>query len=183
MFIMFVGMIGTSSIIEEREDKTLMRLMGTTVGNKTIILGKLLGLFLLGVLDVTVLIFFTAIVFKVNWGNSIIGLIAISAAMIFAACGFSIFLATIFKTSKAADSTTPVLVMIISFLGGSMFPIYGMPEAMQNISRLTFNNWALRGYIDLMLNNGLAAVTTPIVVLLGFGIVFLSIGISRLRLN
>lgn len=183
MFIMFVGMLGTNAIIEEREQKTLMRLMGTTVTKKEILTGKLLGLMILGALDVFILIMFTNVFFKVDWGTDIVGLVVLSLAMIFAAAGLAMFLASVFKSSKAVDSVNPVLIMILSFIGGSMYPIYAMPESMQTMSKFTLNNWALRGYMDLMLGKGLEAITMSLVVLVGMGAVFLVAGISRLRLN
>lgn len=182
MYILFVGMLGTTSIIEEREQKTLMRLMGTTTNNRTIISGKLLGLFLLGLIDVFVLILFTCVAFKVNWGDSILGLILLSCAMVFAASGFAMFLASLFKTSKAVHAANPVLIMLMAFLGGSMYPLYAMPETMQNFSKITLNNWALRGYMDLMLGNGISSIGTSLIVLTVMGAVFLIAGISRLKL-
>lgn len=183
MYILFVGMLGTASIIEEREQKTLLRLMGTTVSKTTILTGKLLGLFILGVLDVSVLILFTKFIFKVNWGSSTLGIIILSAAMIFAASGFAMFIAALFKSSKAVDSATPAIVMIMSFMGGSMFPLMAMPSILQNISKITLNNWALRGYISLMTDGTISSIITPTLVLGAIGIIFLTVGISRLKLQ
>jgi ABC-2 type transport system permease protein len=183
MYVLFVGMIGTTSIIQEREEKTLERLMGTTVSKASIVSGKLLGLFLIGVLDVSVLIAFTKYIYKADWGNSIPGVIVLSAATLLAACGLAMFIATIFKTSKAVDSVVPAGIMVLSFLGGSMFPIYAMPQTLQTVAKITPNNWALRGYINLMLNNGFSSIVTPTLVLTGIGTVLLIAGISRLKLQ
>ena len=183
MYILFVGMIGVSSIMEEREQKTLQRLMSTEVTKAQILSGKLLGLFILGVFDVSVLIIFTKYVFKVSWGNSILGLVILSAAMIFAASGLAMLIASVFKTSKAVDSFTPILIMVISFLGGSMFPIMSMPPILQSLGSITLNSWALKGYLALMMNSGIGAIVTPVIVLCAMGIVFLGTGIARLRLE
>lgn len=183
MYVLFVAMIGTTSVIQEREQKTLERLMGTTVSKTSIVSGKLLGLFMLGIVDVSVLIIFTQYIFKADWGNSLLGIIVLSAAMIFAACGLAMFVATVFKTAKGVDSVAPAGIMILSFLGGSMFPIYAMPEALQTVSKVTLNNWALRGYLNLMLNKGFESIVTPALVLTAIGAVLLTAGISRLRLQ
>jgi ABC-type multidrug transport system permease subunit len=73
------------------------------------------------------------------------------------------------------------LIMILSALGGSMFPIFGMPPILQTISKLTLNNWALKGYLSLMMNG--TDLLTPIIVLCGMGIAFLTLGITRLKLD
>ncbi|WP_291561169.1 MULTISPECIES: ABC transporter permease [unclassified Clostridium] len=183
MFILFVGMIGTSSIIEERNRKTLLRLMSSSVSKGTIVTGKFLGLFAIGTLDVFILILFTKFAFKVSWGNSILGLIILSASMIFASCGFAMLLATMFKTSKAVNSINPALIMIMSFLGGNMYPLFLMPSTLQAVSKITPNNWALRGYLSLMLNNGASSIFLPSIILFIMGMVFLTLGISRLKLD
>lgn len=181
MYILFVASIGTTSIIEEREQKTLLRLMSTTVNKGSIIAGKLLGLVFIGIFEVIALVLFTHFAFGVNWGNSLIGLILVSASMIFAATGFAMFIATIFKTTKSVQSMSSALIMVLSALGGSMFPIFGMPPLLQTISKLTLNNWALRGYLSLMMNG--TDLITPIIVLCAMGITFLTLGIARLKLD
>lgn len=183
MYILFVGMLGIASMIEERENRTLQRLMGTTVSKAAVLGGKLLGLFILGVFDVTILILFTKLFFKVDWGNSIQGIITLSAAMIFGACGFAMMISTIFKTSRSVDTVTPVLIMVMSFIGGSMYPLAGMPQVMQTLSKTMLNNWALRGFLNLMLGDGLKSVVMNSLVLCGFGIVFMILGITRLNLQ
>lgn len=183
MYILFVGMLGTKSIVEEREQKTLQRLMTTSTSNTVILSGKLLGLLLLGIVDVVVLILFTRLAFNVRWGNSIPGLVLLSLTMVFAASGLSMFIATICRTSKAVDSINPIIIIILSFLGGSMFPIMIMPPILQTIGKIALNNWALRGYLNLMLNNGIASVVTPSIVLTVMGLIFLTLGISRLKLQ
>lgn len=183
MYIMFVGMLGTSSIIEEKEDKTLMRMMSAAVSKRQILTGKVLGLVMLGIFDVSVLILFTRLVLNVSWGNSIGGLAILSLSMIFAASGLAMLIASVFKTSSAANSASPPIIMIMSFLGGSMIPVYIMPPMLQNVAKITLNNWALNGYLKLMLNNGIQCAVIPSIVMIIMGVVFLTIGIMRLRLD
>lgn len=183
MYILFVGMLGTSSIIEEREQKTLMRLMSSSVTRAEIIAGKVLGLILLGIFDVSVLILFTRFAYGVDWGNSIGGITVLSLSMIFAASGLAMMIASLFKSSRTVFSAGPPIVMVMSFLGGSMLPIYIMPPVLQNIAKVTLNNWALNGYLSLMLDNGFQAVVMPSIVMCAMGIVFLVTGILRLKLE
>jgi len=183
MYILFVGMLGTISVIEEREQKTLLRLMSTTVSRGVILSGKLLGLYFLGVFDVMVLIIFTKFAFGVDWGSSIPGLVVLSGAMIFAACGLAMLIASLMKSARAVGAINPVIVMLLSMLGGSMIPLFVMPPVMQILSKITLNNWALNGYISLMFHSGFQSIITPALVLCAMGSVFLTVGIMRLKLN
>jgi ABC-2 type transport system permease protein len=38
------------------------------------------------------------------------------------------------------------LILVMSAVGGSMFPRFLMPEGMRRFGRITFNAWALDGY-------------------------------------
>ena len=183
MYILFVGMIGTSSIIEERENNTLMRLLTTKANRVDIILGKFLGVFLIGILDIGIIILFSKFVFGVTWGNSIGGLLLLSAMLSFAASGLSLMIATLFKSSKAVSTLNPVIVMVMGFIGGNMLPVYKMNTSFQKVGNLLLNSWGMRGYLNLMINNGMESILLPSGVLFGMGVLFLLIGIPRLRLQ
>ncbi|MBW9154577.1 ABC transporter permease [Clostridium estertheticum] len=181
MYILFVGSLGTSSMLEEREDGTLSKLFTTTASKFEILSGKLLGVFFLGIFDVIILIFFTKLAFNVSWGISLLGLIVLSLSMIFASCGFSMFLSVIFKTSKSASLTSSVIIMIMAFIGGSMYPLSQMPAIMQTVSKFMLNNWALRGYLSLMMGGGFSSIITPSIVLLVIGILLLLCGTLKFK--
>lgn len=183
MYVLFVGMFGTTSLLEEKAKGTFKRLLVTNVGRTKILAGKVLGNFILGVMDTTILILFTKFVYHVNWGNSILGVILLTMAMTFAASGFSVFIATLFKSSKTVDIVNPMLILIISFIGGNMYPLYEMSELLRKFSMVLMNNWSLRGYLNLMINNDILSIFTPCLVLVGMGILFLTAGVARLKVE
>lgn len=183
MYILFVGMIGTQSIIEERENNTLMRLLTTKASRMDIVLGKFLGLFLIGLLDLAIIILFSRFAFGVRWGDSIGGLLLLSTTLSFAASGMALMIATLFKSSKAVNTLNPVIIMVMGFIGGNMIPIYEMNVNFQKVGNLLLNTWGMKGYLNLMINNGIQSVLLPSGVLFGMGVLFLIIGIPRLRLQ
>lgn len=182
MYILFVGMLGTSLLIDEREGGTLSRLLTTNTRKATIVAGKVLGMFLVGLLDVAILLLFTKFVYKVDWGNSFIGLLLLTVSMTFAASGLSVFISTLFKDSKTVDIVNPAIILIMSFVGGNMFPLYEMSEMLRKISKVLMNNWSLRGYLSLMINGGVSSVLMSSFVLIGMGVLFLGIGIKKLKI-
>lgn len=183
MYILFVGMIGTSSIIEERENNTLMRLFTTKASRTDIVLGKFFGVFLIGLMDIAIIILFSKFAFGVTWGSSIGGLLLLSVTLSFAASGLALMIATLFKSSKAVNTLNPVIVMVMGFVGGNMIPVYEMNMNFQKVGNFLLNTWGMRGYLNLMINNGIQSILLPSGVLFGMGILFLLIGIPRLRLQ
>ena len=74
MFILFGANMGMMLLIEERETKTLGRIITAGVGKGTLIIGKFLGLLLICLAQSTILILFTKLAYGVYWGGSFAGL-------------------------------------------------------------------------------------------------------------
>ncbi len=182
MYILFVGMVGSALLVEEREDNTLKRMLTTYSSKATIITGKVLGIFILGLIDVAILILFTKLVYHVDWGNSLIGLIVLSIAMSFSASGLAILIASMFKSAKVVDMVNPVIILIMAFIGGNMFPLYEMSTLLRRVSYVLMNNWSLRGYLSLMVNGGIESIVMPSLIMAGMGIALMGIGINRLKI-
>lgn len=183
MFALFAGSLGTVSILEERESGTLLKLFSTEISKWEILCGKFLGTFLVGIFDAFILISFTSLIFKVDWGNSVSGLLILSFSMVFASCGFAYFLPIFLKTSKSVSISSMVIIMIMSFIGGNMYPISQMSSSIQSASKFFINNWALIGYLRLMHGGNFSSVLYHSVILCAFGIAFLSAGIFNFKMH
>jgi len=57
-----------------------------------------------------------------------------------------VLLAVSCRSRAQLNGIAVVLILVMSALGGSMFPSFLMPETMQSLGRFTFNAWALAGY-------------------------------------
>ncbi len=181
MFMLFGATSGTRLIIEERETKTLGRIMCAKASKSTLIIGKFLGLLFICFVQALILILFTHFVYSVNWGASIPGLLLVTLCSTFAAAAFGMFIAALAKSSGAADGLSQVFIQTFTLLSGGMVPIYVFPPVMKVIAKFTLNWWAVNGFQDLMLGKGIADVIQYMGVLIIMGIVFLSIGIWRFR--
>jgi ABC-2 type transport system permease protein len=99
-----------------------------------------------------------------------------------AAAGLGTFIAALARSPESAEAMAPAVILPMSFLGGSMWPIYVMPPWLDVVSRLTFNRWALDGFLVIMTGGtDPAAIVRPVLVLLAMAVVFLTIGTRRLR--
>ena len=62
-------------------------------------------------------------------------------------------LATIARSRAQLSGFSTILILTMSALGGSMFPRFLMTETMQKIGLVTFNAWALDGYLKVFWRN------------------------------
>ena len=68
-----------------------------------------------------------------------------------ACSAFGLVLAAVCRTRKQLVAVSNLVILSISALGGSMFPRFLMPEALQRASLVAFNSWALEGFRPTMI--------------------------------
>ena len=74
------------------------------------------------------------------------------------------------------DALSTLVILIMSSVGGSMFPRFLMPEAMQKAGLLTINTWAIDGFTKVFWRDEPIWHLWPqVAVLLGVGVVLLAI--------
>lgn len=181
MFILFTGSRGVYSIFLEKENQTFQRMITCGVETRDIVLGKFLGIVFTGFFQLIFIILFTNLFFKVQWGNSILGITWISITSVLCMSGFSLFIASAAKDRQSADNINNIGINIMSLIGGSFFPIYSMPFIIRFLSRFTINGESIRGYVAVMENLDYTNWLIPGMYLLISGVLFLGISIAKLK--
>jgi ABC-2 type transport system permease protein len=182
MFATF-GMIGGAAvIIQERQNGTLRRLMVMPIRKGAIIIGKLIGIFITGVLQMSILIIVGDLFFGVAWGSSPGALVLIVLAFALAITSLGIMMAALTRTMAQANAISTVIVLSISALGGAWWPLDIVPGWMQMLGRLSPISWAMDGFHDIITRGfGVTAVLPEVSILLIFATIFLVVGISRFQ--
>ena len=182
MFATF-GMIGGAAVlIQERQAGTLRRLLVMPIAKGSILLGKLLGILLTGLLQMTILILVAALFFGVPWGNAPLALALLVFCFALAITSLGMMMAALTRTLAQANAMGTIIVLSLSALGGAWWPLDIVPDWMQLVGRLSPISWAMNGFHDIITRNlGVTAVLPEVAVLLGFTAVFLTIGIWRFQ--
>lgn len=182
MYILFATNAGAETIFQERRNKTLERIKVAPVSEREILGGKLFGIFLIALLQFVMIVFFTRIFYRVNWGDSILGIIIMILSSVLAFSGLSTLLASLTKSEEQIGNIGPALAMIFGFMGGGMWPTSNFPDWLNMASKFTPNRWAIDGFLKLMYQEGgVVSVLPEVLVLLGMAAVFFSLGVFRLR--
>ncbi len=176
MFLLFTAAGAGGALIEERESGTLDRLLSTRITMNQLLLGKLAYLTSLGVVQLLVMFVWGWALFGVELPRHFVGFLAMAIPTALASSAFGLLLATVAKTRKQLVALSNLVVLSISAVGGSMFPRFLMPEAMQRASLVAFNSWALEGFLDVFWREEpLAGIVPEIAVLLGWSVVFFAL--------
>lgn len=176
MFLMFGAMFGAFSLIKERREQTLPRLLATPASGMSVTGGKMLGIFLLGIAQFAVLYLFTTFVLGVDWGGDVAAVFAIAAGELIAVTGLAMVIGSLAKTERGAGGIGPLVIQIQALFGGSFFPVGILPEWMRPIRFVSVSGWALEGWETVRLEGGgLVDVLVPIAAMCGFALLFFAL--------
>ncbi|MBW4437993.1 MAG: ABC transporter permease [Pleurocapsa minor GSE-CHR-MK-17-07R] len=183
-FMMFSAMGSAASMLEEQRDGTLPRMLVTPTPRSHILLGKMLGTFVVCAVQVFLLmIALTAVGTLLNgslqliWGSNFLVIALVILAVALAATGIGSVVTGIARTSEQANIIGSVISMLFGLLGGAFFPVAVLgPLAI--LSRFTVNYWGVDAFDQLAQGGGLAGVLPNIGVLVAAGIVLFGLGFS-----
>jgi ABC-2 type transport system permease protein len=85
-------------------------------------------------------------VFKLDFWSHIHGFIVMGVSTAIAVGAFGMLLASVYQTRAQLGALSMLVILVMSSIGGSMFPRFLMPPAMQKAGLLTINAWAIDGF-------------------------------------
>jgi ABC-2 type transport system permease protein len=175
MFLLFGAVGNSGTLLEEEENQTLERLMCSELSMIQLLAGKWLLMTIVGIVQVAIMFAWAQLTFGVDLLGHLSGFAVMTVVTAGAASSFALTLAALCTNRAQLNAVAVILILSMSALGGSMVPRYVMSETMQQIGKITFNAWALDGYIkvfwrDLPLGElapELAVLTATAIVLFG----------------
>jgi ABC-2 type transport system permease protein len=185
MFAFFVVPSLSATLIKEKEDGSLRRLIAAPLPRSALIGGKMLG-YLLVVLIQVVLIFGIGVVFlDMPLGKSPLALIIVTIALGLTATTLGMLVAATARSMDQATSIGLLIVFALGFLGGSLTPaapLYRGEGLLAMISRYTPQAQAQLAYFGVLIQNaGLMEVLPYIAYMLGLSAILFLLAVWRLR--
>src|SRR5262249_52391915 len=149
MFLLFSVSGASGTLLDEVDTGTLDRVLSTRVGMSGLLAGKWVFISLLGMMQLTVMFLWGRLAFGLDLFHHLPGFAVMTAFTAAAAAGVGLLLATIARTRAQLSGIGTIVILTMSSLGGSMFPRFLMSETMQKLGLLTFNAWALDGFLKV----------------------------------
>jgi len=146
MFLLFTASGAAGALLDEAESGTLDRVLSSRVTMTSLLLGKLTYNSLLAFSQLVVMFLWGWAVFKLDLWSHIPGFIMMGVCTAVAVASFGMLLASICRTRAQLGALSTLVILIMSSVGGSMFPRFLMPEAMQKAGLFTINAWAIDGF-------------------------------------
>ena len=146
MFLLFTASGSAGALLDEAESGTLDRVLSSRITMTTLLMGKLTYNTLLAFTQLVVMFLWAWAVFKLDLFTHIPGFVVMGLCTAFAVAAFGMLLASICRTRAQLGALSTLLILTMSAIGGSMFPRFLMPEAMQKAGLFTLNAWAIDGF-------------------------------------
>lgn len=179
-FLFFAVQFGISSLLDERRDGTLARLLAAPIPRRSIVGAKALTSVVLGLTSMVVLALTTSYALGAHWGNPLgIGVLIVCAVL--AATGVTAFVTTLAKTEEQANAWLSMVSIILGMLGGSFFPVAQAGGVLSLLSKMTPHAWFLSGLQDLSSGEALSSIVQPSIVLLAIAAACGGLALVRVR--
>ncbi|HXP48981.1 MAG TPA: ABC transporter permease [Bacteroidia bacterium] len=149
MMLLFSLTAMGARLIEEKENGTLKRLLSSPLKTTDILAGKMLSSMTFAICQLFIMLVFSSIAFGIVLLPNLLPVTILVIAIAFACSGFGMFIASIIKTREQAQGVSTLATLIMSAIGGSMVPLFLMPQWMQMVGHVSINYWAIQGFYDI----------------------------------
>ncbi|HSD85578.1 MAG TPA: ABC transporter permease, partial [Anaerolineae bacterium] len=171
-------------LVYERVNGTARRLAVMPTRNSIILGGNFAGRFMLGAVQMVLMVGFGVWVLNVPYGKDPLALAVMLTAFGLAGTAFGVMLGTFSRTMSQAGGLSILFAMLFAALGGCWWPLEVTPPIYQTVVKVLPSTWAMQGLSDIILyGKGLSAVWFDAAVLLIFAAIFFVIGVRRMRLD
>jgi ABC-type multidrug transport system permease subunit len=171
MYLMMNLLIfGGATVAAERRNGVIKRLMVHPVTRLELVMGKIYGLMLLGVVQI---VFFLAVgkfLFHVNLGANLPAVTLTLLVFAWVAGSLGVLVGSLVAEHDRVAGICVLASLLMAALGGCWWPLEIGPPVMKTISLCLPTGWALQALHQLIsFGSGFDAVLKPIGVLLAFG--------------
>ena len=171
MMLLFGLVACGGTLLEEKEEGTLDRLRLSPGGAVSILGGKFLFTWTIGIVQLVILFLYASVIFDVPIFRAPLALFVLSSAVAAAATGFGVFLAVVCRTRAQLEGFSTILILTMSAAGGSWWPLVMTPDWYQFLGHFTLNAWAMDGYQAIFwYGQGLGDILPELAVLAGIAL-------------
>lgn len=177
----FVFLISGVSFLRERTTGTLERLLATPIKRYEIVLGYLIGFGLFTIFQSAIISLYSIWVLDIYNAGNILSIMVVTIVIALCALSFGMFLSAYANNELQIIQFIPLVIVPQAFFSG-LFPIRGMIEPLQILSKAMPLTYAAEALRDVMISGATIMDVLPdLGVLLGFTFVFAMLNIIALK--
>ena len=170
LFLFLSGFQSALTLIEERDAKVLDRAIAGKNRLGPIVDGKFAFIVVQGVAQCAIILLTATLLFGVDLRFAPLTLFAVVLACALCSAGVTLAVTSLCQSRPQAHAIGTVLSLVFAAVGGSMAPMFLMPEAIQSVGAATPNGLAVAGFgAALWRGQSFAAALAPVGLLVAYG--------------
>jgi ABC transporter DrrB family efflux protein len=183
MFVLMTVFGGMAALIVEKEQGTLQRLGVMPIARSTLLAGKILARFALGLIQFLV-VFVVGAVLGMRFGRDPLALLLVVIAYTLSVTALSFALGARLENAAQANGLSLLLTLTLAPLGGAWWPLEISPRFMQIVGHASPVAWAMEAFTKLTYQGGtLGDIWLQLVVLMAFALAAFALAIPRFSYN
>lgn len=175
MILLYASMTGFWSVRGDLEQKTASRTLCAPVRGYELLTGKVIGCIFVTLVQGLVVILFSGLVLKANWGEDLVTVNLLLLSHSIMAVSMGVGLAYLSKNGNAANGILNTIIPIFVFLGGGYVPLDVMGSAFTKLSSISPVKWINSALFRVIYENDYSQVATSLGINLTIATVFILI--------
>lgn len=182
-FVIYTIMFSLVRIVDEKRTGTWSRVVISPVKKWQIYLGHLGYSFLIGFSQITLIFLLFRFAFGFDLGNHFWLLLAIAACYTFSIVALGLLIISMVTKMQQLGAVIPIIATGMAMVGGAFWPIELVSnEILLAIAKVLPITYGLEALINVgVYGEGVEAIILPVAFLIGFGAIFMVIGIRLME--
>jgi len=171
MYLMMNLLIfGGATVTAERRNGVIKRLMVHPVTRLELVMGKIYGLMLLGVVQILFLLAVGRLLFHVNLGANLPAVTVTLILLAWVAGSLGVLVGSLVAAHDRVNGICVLASLLMAAVGGCWWPLEIGPPVLKTIALCVPTGWAMQALHQLIsFGSDFSAVLIPLAVLLAFG--------------
>lgn len=170
MFLMMNLLIfGGSSVATERQTGVIKRLAVYPLSRTELVLGKIYGRLLLGLVQMVVFILAGVFLFRVNLGDQLFGIVLTLSIYSWLAAALGVLIGAVTRNPEQTVGLCVLVSILMAALGGCWWPLEVVPDTLKTVGHFVPSAWAMDALHSLIsFGEGISAIGIELLVLTAF---------------
>jgi ABC-2 type transport system permease protein len=172
ILMIIVALLTSLTLAREWETGTMETLLSLPIRPIEVVIGKIVPYFVIGIINVTILLLASLFIFRIPLRGSIPLLYLFAVIFTVGVLGLGIFISGVAKRQILATQLAIITTMLPTILlSGFIFPIRNMPLVLQGVSYLVPARYLIRALKGIFLKGiGLSVLYPPLLLLVAFAV-------------
>lgn len=178
-----MGLVTSAQIlVQERKSRTLQRLMTTALKSWEILIGHMLGMFVIVFLQTVLLEIFGQLILGVGYLHEPASILLVSVALGLWVSSMGLLIGLLAKGDDQVILYSMIAMFVFSALGGAWFPLETTGIFFATIGKILPSAWAMTGLQNVLIRGlGIASAWQPAGILTVYALGFFLLAVWRFR--